>query len=223
MIHLLPRWVWTGAWALAFIAGIVNVVGFLGFEHQAITHLTGTASLLSAALGLFDRVLILRVGAGLFAFILGTTISGFIIEDSVLKLGSRYSFALLIESSLLIAAVPLMKQTNMYGYYLASCACGLQNAMATTYSGSVVRTTHLSGMFTDLGIALGHLLRGKQFNTRRVRLSLVVITGFISGGITGTLLYDKYSYNTLYLPAAFTGIVAVVYHIVSDRYNAKKN
>jgi len=42
MISRLPRWVWVGAWALAFIAGIVNVVGLLGFDHQTITHLTGT-------------------------------------------------------------------------------------------------------------------------------------------------------------------------------------
>ena len=46
----LATWVWIGAAALACVAGMVNVVGFLGFEHQAITHLTGTTSLLGAAL-----------------------------------------------------------------------------------------------------------------------------------------------------------------------------
>ena len=54
MITKLPRWVWAGAWALAFVAGIVNVVGLLGFEHQAVTHLTGTTSMLAAALASFD-------------------------------------------------------------------------------------------------------------------------------------------------------------------------
>lgn len=46
----LPRWVWLGASSLACVAGMVNVIGYLGFEHQAITHLTGTTSLLAAAL-----------------------------------------------------------------------------------------------------------------------------------------------------------------------------
>ncbi|HEV7401444.1 MAG TPA: hypothetical protein VGO11_00895 [Chthoniobacteraceae bacterium] len=41
MISKLPRWVWAGAWALAFIGGIVNAIGLLGFEHQAVTPLTG--------------------------------------------------------------------------------------------------------------------------------------------------------------------------------------
>ena len=54
MISQLPRWVWSGAWLLAFIGGMVNVVGLLGFEHQAVTYLTGTTSMLSAALAALD-------------------------------------------------------------------------------------------------------------------------------------------------------------------------
>ena len=78
MINQLPRWVWTGAWALAFIAGIVNVVGLLGFEHQAITHLTGTTSLLGAALGTFHGAHALHLLAVLVSFVAGTALSGFI-------------------------------------------------------------------------------------------------------------------------------------------------
>lgn len=54
MISKLPPWVLTGGWALAFVAGIVNVVGLLECEHQAITHLTGTTTLLAAALAALD-------------------------------------------------------------------------------------------------------------------------------------------------------------------------
>ena len=49
MAERLATWVWVGASALALVAGMVNVVGYLGFEHQAITHLTGTTTLLGAA------------------------------------------------------------------------------------------------------------------------------------------------------------------------------
>ena len=48
-LHL-PRWVWIGAVLLACVAGMVNVIGYLGFEHQAVSHLTGTTSLLGAAI-----------------------------------------------------------------------------------------------------------------------------------------------------------------------------
>jgi uncharacterized membrane protein YoaK (UPF0700 family) len=63
MISKLPRWVWTGAWALAFVGGIVNVVGLLGFEHQAVTHLTGTTSMLAAALASLDGAAALHFAA----------------------------------------------------------------------------------------------------------------------------------------------------------------
>ena len=155
MISKLPRWVWIGAWALAFVAGMVNVVGLLGFEHQAITHLTGTTSLLAASLANLDIWKALHFAAVIGSFVGGCVISGFLIQDSALRLGRRYGVALLMESILLCIAVPFLKRDSAFGVYLASCACGLQNAMVSTYSGSILRTTHLSGMFTDIGIFLG--------------------------------------------------------------------
>ena len=138
MISKLPRWVWAGAWALAFVAGIVNVVGLLGFEHQAVTHLTGTTSMLAAALAAHDGAAALHFSAIIGSFVAGTVLSGFLIQDSTLQLGRRYGIALLLESILLCIAVPLLNRNSIFGIYSASCACGLQNAMVSTYSGAVV-------------------------------------------------------------------------------------
>lgn len=101
MITKLPKWVWFGAWALAFIAGMINVVGLLGFEHQAVTHLTGTTSLLASALVSFDGKAVFRLSVVIGSFVLGTIVSGFVIQDSALRLGRRYGIALLMESMLL--------------------------------------------------------------------------------------------------------------------------
>ena len=211
MISKLPRWVWTGAWALAFIAGVVNAVGLLGFEHQAITHLTGTTSMLGAALAGLDFTAALHFAAILGSFVLGTVISGYLIKDSTLQLGRRYGVALLLESVLLFVAVPLLKRNSMLGIYSASCACGLQNAMVSTYSGAVVRTTHLSGMFTDLGIFLGHRLRGLPVDARRLRLCFLIISGFLAGGIAGAAAFQRLNYSALFIPAVLTAATAVIY------------
>ncbi len=221
MISQLPRWVWTGAWALAFIAGIVNVVGLLGFEHRAITHLTGTTSLLSAAIGTFDGPATLHFLAMILSFVAGTAISGFLIQDSTLKLGRRYGYALFLESALLAFAVPLLNRQNYLGDYFASCACGLQNAMASTYSGSVVRTTHVSGMFTDLGIYIGHTLRGLKVDTRRLRLCVIIISGFLCGGIAGARAFQSLGYATLFIPAALTGLAALGYTFYQVRHSRR--
>lgn len=213
MISRLPRWIWTGGWILSFIAGIVNVVGLLGFEHEAVTHLTGTTSLLGAAIASLDLQGTLHFAAVIGSFVAGTVISGFLIQDSTLQLGRRYGVALLLESMLLALAVVLLNRNSMHGHYLASCACGLQNAMVSTYSGTVVRTTHLSGMFTDLGIFLGHALRGLPIDTRRLRLCGLIISGFLCGGIAGTVAFRNLGYGALLIPAALTASASMAYWI----------
>lgn len=207
----LPTWVWMGAWVLAFLAGMVNVVGLLGFQHQAITHLTGNSSLLAAEIAHGDRHAAANLALLMGAFVAGAAISGCIIQDATLRLGRRYGVALAMVSALLLAAGWLMSRGLVAGMYAAACACGLQNAMASTYSGSVVRTTHVSGMFTDIGIAIGHLVRGLVVDVRRLKLCALVITGFVSGGVAGAAAFSLIGVATLYLPAAISGAVAIAY------------
>lgn len=215
MISRLPRWVWSGAWGLAVVAGMVNVVGLLGFKHQAVTHLTGTTTGLGAAIADLDGDAALHFGSIIGSFVAGNVISGFLIRDTTLQLGRRYGVALLLESLLLAVAVPFMDRGHEAGMYCAACACGLQNAMVSTYSGAVVRTTHLSGMFTDLGIFLGHALRGLPVDLRRLRLCFLVISGFLLGGITGAAAFRFLGHATLFIPAALTASTALacgLYH-----------
>ena len=209
-LHL-PRWVWIGAVALACVAGMVNVIGYLGFEHQVLSHLTGTRSLLGAALAQGDLRAIVHLWGMLIAFCVGAMLSGLVIQDQTLKLGRRYGVALALEAALLLLAIPLFKQQQIWGALLAAMACGLQNAMVTTYSGALVRTTHLSGMFTDLGIGLGHLLRGMPLPMRRLTLSGLIISGFLGGGVLGAWFYRHWGYDALLAPALLTGSTGIGY------------
>ncbi len=208
MITRIPNWVFFFAWFLAFMAGIINVVGFLSFEQQAITHLTGTTSLLSAAIASGKSQLALHLLAIVLSFIVGAAISGFIIRDNALQLGRRYGVVLLMEAAVLLVAVMFLEQQSAWGIYLAGAACGLQNAMATTYTGTVIRTSHVTGMFTDLGIFLGHALRGISVEVRRLKISLIVISGFFIGGIAGAALFGLWHFNVLYVPAAMALVMA---------------
>ena len=217
MITRLPPWVWIGAASLALVAGMVNVVGYLGFEHQAVTHLTGTTSLLGAALAHGDGRSAWHLMLIVLSFVIGAVLSGVIIQDSTLRLGRRYGVALAIVAVLLAVSVPLFERRQIAGAALAAMACGLQNAMTATYSGALVRTTHLTGMFTDLGVFLGHRLRGACPEPRRLWLCLAIIGGFLLGGIAGALLFPVLEYRTLYLPAVLTGITGVGYAIYRHR------
>jgi uncharacterized membrane protein YoaK (UPF0700 family) len=147
-------------------------------------------------------------------------LSGFLIQDSTLQIGRRYGVALFLESLLLALAVPLLTRQNMFGIYAASCACGLQNAMVSTYSGAVIRTTHVSGMFTDLGIFLGHRLRGLPVDNRRLRLCFLVITGFLCGGGVGADAFHHLGYAALFIPSALTASTALLYGLYLLRRHA---
>ena len=213
VLRQLQYWAWIGGGILAFIAGIINAAGYMGFRHQSISNLTGSTSLLGIAMATGSSGEALHWVLSIAAFVVGATLSGMIVQQSTLKLGRRYGVALVFESLLLFASVPLLVAQHSLGLYLASMACGLQNGMASTYSGMVFRTTHVSGIFTDLGIYFGQRLRGLEVDKLRIRVCLLVAGCFLLGGIVGALLFQVMQERTLLIPATLTGLCGLGYGI----------
>jgi uncharacterized membrane protein YoaK (UPF0700 family) len=209
VITRLPRWVWPVAWLLAFDAGAVNAIGLLGAAHQAVSHLTGTTSLLATAVVAGDRAQVARYAGVALAFVAGAAASGAVIPGDPLHLGRRQSVLLVGVAMLLLAAQWSFVHGSGAALALAAAACGLQNAMTTSFSGAVVRTSHVSGMFTDLGIALGHVLRRAPVQPRRLLLCSVVIAGFFAGGVAAALAFARVGYAALSVPAALTIVLAI--------------
>jgi uncharacterized membrane protein YoaK (UPF0700 family) len=222
MIRRLPRWVWFGGTVLALLAGAVNAVGYLSFDHQGITHMTGTTTLVGVAAVGGDHAALVRYVGALLAFLAGAALSGSIIRESTLQLGQRYGAALLIESLLLFAAVPLIHDHVNAGLWVAAGACGLQNAMVSTFSGAVVRTTHVTGLVTDLGIMLGHWLRGVPVEAPRARLYAALFGGFMAGGAVGALAFGFWQERTLLLPATLAALTGLGY-IAYQRHRAARS
>ncbi len=222
MISKLPRWVEFGSFVLALVAGCVNAVGLLGLKHQSISHLSGSATLLGieAVNAPFGDAF--QLFAVLLSFLLGASISGYFLRGGALKLGRNYSGVLILESAFLFAATYLLTKDSFYGHCLASAACGLQNALATTYSGAVIRTTHVTGIFTDLGIMLGAKLRGEPFDKRKALLFLLIIFGFILGGTLGFYLFAALAFYALIVPASICLSLALFYAIYKNKISSRK-
>ncbi len=219
MISKLPRWIEIGALVLAFNAGCINAIGLLGFEHQAVSHVSGTVTLLGASMLEDTFTSSMHLAGVLLSFFLGAAMSGFILHGSTLKLGRNYEAALVLEAALIFSALYFLSQGSYYGHYTASAACGLQNALATTYSGAVVRTTHLTGIFTDLGIMLGAVLRGKTFIKRKATLFLIIATGFIVGGTVGAVIFKRFQFEALWLPACVCLLLAAIYRVYAQKHS----
>lgn len=220
MIDALPRWVWWTGGLLAFSAGLMNVVGLSSFGAEAVTHLTGTTTLIAGDASRGDWASALHL-AGIFAaFFAGAVASGWLIRDQHLALGRRYTVALALAGTLILLAMAAFLVRLSWGYYLLAAAVGLQNAMASTYSGAVVRTSHVTGMVTDLGIFLGHALRGLPVHRKRISVSLLVIAGFFAGGVCGGVGLQLVGDWILVVPASVAAGLAMAHEVARRRHRA---
>ncbi|MEW6057349.1 MAG: YoaK family protein [Bdellovibrionota bacterium] len=206
---------------LAFLAGNVNAGGFLA-AGKFVSHITGFATLFGVGVadGHYDQA------AGILAvpafFLAGVMISAFLIDHRFHKgLRPHYDWVMLLQSiSLILAAV--LGHYHFFGIFgdaqhlkenfvllsLLCLACGLQNGAITTATGASVRTTHLTGLTTDLGIGLirvwGMPHSGKDFRqeVRSNWLRIGTIMSFAMGSVAGAALFVRFHYLGFLLPAA---------------------
>ena len=219
----LPREAWVAGGALSFAAGLMNAVGLLAFGNEAVTHLTGTTSLIAGhlAFGRFDRVL--HLGSILVAFCAGAAFSGGLIDDGQPpgKLSVAYGKGLGLETLLVLAAAQAFAWQAPVAYALLAAAVGLQNGMATLFTGAVMRTSHLTGMFTDLAIDLGRRWAGRPVARQRLAICLLVISGFLAGGLVGAFGMKWMGTPILGLAATITGALAVLVRLRRPRAAGK--
>lgn len=198
---------------LSCVAGIVNSIGVLGLSTLT-TNVTGHFAFFAEEVTEenYNRAMVYLVYT--FFFLLGSFVSSMIMEW-VLKHKPEVSYVIpiLIEVALLvgISLVDLFFEGALMKYSVF-CALvllfsmGLQNSLVTRVSGAVVRTTHLTGLFTDLGIVLSQLFFYKN-RVERVRLfrsaflMLAIIGCFFLGCVAGGFLYFQYQFKTLLLAA----------------------
>lgn len=218
MITKLPRWVEIGGFWLACIAGCTNAIGLLGFRYHAVSHLTGTSSFLGVSLAQSNVSESVHLLGIILAFVFGSALAGALVGSVSLRLGRHYGVALVLESVLLLGGMLALLWKHFWlGHCLASAACGLQNGMVSTYSGAVVRTTHVTGLLTDLGTMLGTRIRGNRLNTRQAILYLLLIAGFVLGGGVGAFLFERVRFYAMLFPASGALVLALIYGYSATR------
>ncbi|MFD1104668.1 YoaK family protein [Sphingobium olei] len=220
------------AFALAAVAGGLNAAAFheVGFFSA---NMTGNVSALSSLLAMGRWAHGLGYLAIVVAFIAGATVSTLVI-DAGLRRGivSIYARVVLVEGAMLVllgllrmaldraAGVPLL---------IAGLAflMGLQNAIVTHISDARVRTTHVSGMSTDIGIGLARMIDMVRGNARssdrdaivtRLRLHIGTVLSFLLGGVLGVLAWRlvgdlSFAFAGLLLAVAALGSIASAFQM----------
>lgn len=214
---------------LSFLAGSVNCGAILA-TGRFVTHVTGFATLsgIEFAQGNFDQAL-----GFLFVpifFLLGAVISAYLVDRPYHRgRPPHYDWVMLLVTICLVlvsvgghlqilgghfGGVPRMKE-DFALLALLCLASGLQNAAITTSSGASVRTTHLTGLTTDLGIGIVRAMEMKAVHPKRQReiranwLRMGTIISFTCGSALSALLYFSLHYLGFLLPAMISAYAFV--------------
>lgn len=223
---------------LSFLAGNINVGGFLSCA-RFVSHVTGFATMAGV---IFERGHFLEAIGTLSIFIF--FIMGVITASLLTEYGKerkhrfeRYAVAMLMVAFLL-TIVFIGGSYGFFGefgqdavlkhdYILLSClsgACGLQNGAITSISGATIRTTHLTGIATDLGISLvrteleplsPHQRKKERHNNLYRLLSII---SFTAGSAIGAIIYVRYQYNGFLVP-----IVIALYFVWLAQWKARQS
>jgi uncharacterized membrane protein YoaK (UPF0700 family) len=215
-----PPWLLPVGGALALLGGMINTACLLSFARQPVTHITGALTMLGVAMVDMDTAVLLRVGGVLAAYFVGALIGGVIAREKTLVLSRRYAFGFLLESAALFAAMLLLEHGWTSGLFLAAFASSLQNALASTYSGALIRTTHVTGLITDLGVYLAHTLMRLPVVGFRARSAALIISCFFAGSVIGALLFRHIAYTVLVVPAGLIGLSALILLVVQSAQRA---
>lgn len=214
----LPLWIQLGAFFLAVNAGMINVLGLVTILHQSVSHMTGNVSMLAMALIAGQPATIIYLILVLLCYVIGSFYSGLILGNSHFSLTRRYGVPLSLVAFFIVLCWLLLPYFPRYALLWACVAMGVQNAMVSHYKGTIIRTTHLSGVLTDLGLALGYKARGLSVESKRVVLHLLILAGFIVGGILASWLYPYLKLNAFLIPAALSLVMSAVYWIIYFHY-----
>ena len=214
----LPLWIQLGAFFLAVNAGMINVLGLVTILHQSVSHMTGNVSMLAMALIAWQPATIIYLILVLLCYVIGSFYSGLILGNSHFSLTRRYGIPLSLVAFFIVLCWLLLPYFPRYALLWACVAMGVQNAMVSHYKGTIIRTTHLSGVLTDLGLALGYKARGLPVESKRMVLHLLILAGFIVGGILASWLYPYLKLNAFLIPAALSLVMSAVYWIIYFHY-----
>ena len=214
----LPMWMQFGAFFLAINAGMINVLGLVTVLHQSVSHMTGNVSMLAMALIHWHPATILYLSLVILCYVAGSCYSGLILGSGQVQLGRRYGVPLSLVALFILLCWIFLPYYPRYALLWACAAMGVQNAMVSHYKGTIIRTTHLSGVLTDLGLAVGYCLRGLNVGRRRIILHLLILFGFLIGGLLASLIYPYLKLNSFLIPMCLSASLSLVYWIIYFRY-----
>ena len=213
-------------WVLAFVAGAINAGGFLAVR-QYTSHVTGMVSALADNLALGQLGLVVDGVVAVLSFLSGAVCCAVLVNLARRRrMASEYALPLLLEAALILCfglmGARLAQMEGLLIPFTVVLLCfimGLQNAIVTKLSSAVIRTTHMTGIVTDLGIELGKLIYWNRnpehplkvrANRQRMAVLAGLLAAFTIGGIAGAYGFKQVGYGFTVPLALLLAVLALV-------------
>ncbi len=223
-----------GLWpVLGFQAGFINAFGFVACARY-VSHVTGFGTQIGVSLGEAQFWTAFELFGFPASFIAGAYLNGLLTSARVERgMRPRYELVTLI-LPLILASILVLGELGFLGafnavanqwhdfilLYSLSFTCGLQNACFATLTKGQIRTTHLTGISTDLGtdlarIHFGTLDPAELKLARRANLSRIATFVFFSlGSVLSVALSRSMGYTALVIPISIALFVAVIVRVI---------
>lgn len=208
---------------LAFQGGYINIGGLLTI-HLFVSHVTGFSAHFSEALINANYLQAFYFVLVPFFFLLGSIFSSLFTEIKKSQNQSPRYLIIMLTLFFIFLIVSLIGNLGLFGNFgeeftnfrdflllvLLAFSCGSQNALFSHYSKSIIRTTHLTGITTDLGIGISKFFISKDIlegKLNRIRIEIIIF--FIFGSILGSLIFPKIQFLAFLLPSMISLFIGI--------------
>lgn len=174
---------------MSFNGGYINAICLVSILGNPVGYVTGNLTIAGESIEKGQFVLFLHLIVLVFCFLAGSIISGLVIKSQHFKIDRRYISSLILQFMTLFCAMLLLIFGHKQSAYLLALTMGMQNAMTTHYGSALVRTTHMTGTTTDLGILISRWIKGDSIEFWKMHLYVSLIVGFACGAVLGALAY----------------------------------
>jgi uncharacterized membrane protein YoaK (UPF0700 family) len=216
--------------SLAFQGGFMNAGGFLAC-HRFVSHVTGYGTHVGVALGREEYLGAFEMACAPLFFLAGAAYSGWLVDRRTLLGQEPKVLAGIVSLAVLNLAIylaelsgylgefgePLVLQRDYLLLFVLCFACGLQNGLFSGLTRGQVRTTHLTGPITDIGLNLTKIFTLGRDDPRRDELAAMnwlrvkTAISFASGSMIATFIFSTLTYEGFAVPCAMS--VSLVWYV----------
>jgi len=205
-MHFEKKWVLLTQILFTFNAGYMNLLTFHSCYQLPSSHITGLITRMGYELYVLNAQIFFIVFGNFLMYLLGTIGSGYFLDPTDFVLTTSHYNAVFAEIILLII-IQLYSYNCLAVLFLSTLVLGLQNGITSSISYNSLRSTHFTGMITDVGICIGQMMKKNFEHTFKFKIWIASLSSYFLGGLVASFCVQ---YISKYIYIVNIGILIIL-------------